>query len=181
MSPRARAGLGAPAGGGRGGAAAGLLGDGGSPNPLSVRSGLCFEPKTCGKSAPPAAAGPRRGCLGPGGCPGAGACGVLPRWTVTMATPAPDCGKHALSKGALFPAGALQFQPTGAFQSWGGKGGQWRGAGLLVRKCHSGPRLPALGMFPGGPSFQSSCFWGMKRSVSIRNAFSLQATGCVCN
>lgn len=32
---------------------------------------------------------------------------------------------------------------------------------------------PAPGMFPGGPSFQSFCFWSMKRSLSIRNAFSL--------
>lgn len=43
------------------------------------------------------------------------------------------------------------------------------------------PVSPAPGMFPGGPGFQSSCFWGMKRSVSIRNAFSLQATAPVCN
>ena len=55
---------------------------------------------------------------------------VWPRWTVAMATPARGCGKRALSKGALFPAGALQFQPAGAFQSWGGKGGQWGGVGL---------------------------------------------------
>lgn len=164
------------------GAAPGLLGDEGSPNPLLVRSGLCFEPQTCGKSAPPVAAGPRRGCWGPGGCPGAGACGVLPRWTVAMATPARDCGKHRLSKEALFPAGALQFQPTGAFQSWGGKGGQWGGAGLLVRKCHSGPRLPRPRHVSWRPQFPKLLLLGNeKKSVSTRNAFSLQATGCVCN
>lgn len=55
--------------------------------------------------------------------------------------PRPGCGQHGLSKGALFPVGALQLQPAG-FSDPGRKGGQRGGGGLLVRKCHSGSPPP---------------------------------------
>lgn len=121
VSPRARAGRGAPEGGGRwaagGWGRALILFRFVRDYVLSRRLAENQRPSSCGAQERVPGAG----------CPRAGACRVLPRWTVAMATPARGCGKHALSKGALFPAGALQFQPAGAFQSWGGKGGQWGG------------------------------------------------------
>lgn len=122
-SPRSR---GAPAGGGAGPALGGAL-----ILPHSHQDYVFSEDlmkisvfSSCGGRA-------GEGCWGPvvsprrrsGQVPGAEACSGLPRWTVAMATPALGCGKHRLSKGALFPVGALQSQPAGAVQTWGGKGG----------------------------------------------------------
>lgn len=64
------------------------------------------------------------GCLGTGYgrvCLGLAGKGELWPWQ-PLATG--SRGKHRLSKGALFPVGAQQFQP--AFQTWGGEGGEWR-------------------------------------------------------
>lgn len=105
--------------------------------------------------------------------------GSGPPWPVAMATPArpvnTGCQRGPCSLWEPFSSSLLgPFKP-------GRKG---RGAGTDGPVCEEmslrvPPFSPAPGMFPAGPSFQSSCFWRMKRSLSIRNVFSLQATGCV--
>lgn len=99
--------------------------------------------------------------------------------TVAMATPAGLRSTRAF-KGGLVPCGSPSVAASGLFRPGEERGAAGRGWPVDEEVSLLVPSSPAPGLFPGGPSFHRSCFWRMKRNVSMRNVFSLQATGCVC-